>query len=124
MYIFHFYFKSTVWTKESQLGPKHINEVLRRMSGGGAHKIQNQNLCVKMTIYTQQVYDKSALINMKEGWENREGGEFRECSLVMEGIKSKHSQSYMAHGETRRNAALSVLCSQEVTHNTTNEWQR
>lgn len=43
------------------------------------------------------------------------------CSVVMEGMKSKHSLSYMARGELRRNVALSVLCSQEVRHKTMNE---
>lgn len=37
------------------------------------------------------------------------------------GHESKHSLSYMARGALHRNVALSVLCSQEVTHKTMNE---
>lgn len=43
------------------------------------------------------------------------------CSVGVEGMKSKHSLSYMARGELPSNVALSVLCSQEVRHETMNE---
>lgn len=57
-------------------------------------------------------------MNMKE--EREQEGQFQLPSDRVR-VKQTFTLSYMAHGETRSNIALSVLCCQEVTPRMMNE---